>query len=238
MTYTFKLARRLAVSRSISMLATLLLLSSILGAFRIPQQGEISPQPPWTLAAPPSSPMLPKRSPRRRRPSARPPEIIPVLQEDAGHAWKLASRMRTRGSFFLLTGVSLVVCGVLTWWLNVPPYLPGETPELYLARALPSLGVLLPMEGLGWFFLRQYRPCMEDYNRLLARASEREKHRGAFLSLGDEPGPAERCMFAIGLLTGDMPGRSEQGVVPQAPSQQAEPYPLLSLLQTLLARRQ
>jgi hypothetical protein len=122
--------------------------------------------------------------------------IARILRESAHSAAKLAIKMERRINTHLILGVLVGVAGLAVWWISfhLGPGGPEVGPDkkadftLYLEQAIPRITILLFIELLAGFFLRQYRIGVEDlkYFLELRRRADAKRIAYAIYALVDE----------------------------------------------------
>jgi hypothetical protein len=84
----------------------------------------------------------------------------------------------------------------------------GDVLSDHVTRAIRPFGILIFIEGIAWFLLRQYRALMEDYKAFHRGYIRRVNILVAFKILHDNPNPPQAVLALAGALwTEDLSGR-------------------------------
>jgi uncharacterized membrane protein YdcZ (DUF606 family) len=114
--------------------------------------------------------------------TVKPKLITDLLAASAENAFGIATRMERRINTHLILGIIVGLVGLLVWYLSF--YLnEGDVPTDPWGRFwqfFPRVTILLFIELLAGFFLRQYRIGVEDLKYFLERARKADMNTTAF----------------------------------------------------------
>lgn len=170
--------------------------------------------------------------------------VYGVLEGDVRDARDRADDLYRRSSTLLWVGVSMALLGVAVFWVSLPRTLaPDATHDLnyYFLNAIRPVGILVFIEGVAFFLLRQYRVLIEDY-KSLHRLYLRRSNLAIAFEAADEFEDEHRrstLMLLIGAaLTDDLSGRLKQGESTEHLEgiRAVEPNPVFGLVQEIVAR--
>ena len=98
--------------------------------------------------------------------------------------------------------------------------------------------MLLSIEAIAWFLLRQYRSLVEDYKTFHRLYIKRANYLLAHKILSHRPATSEDLTIAGSLLTEDLSGRLAQGQSTEAleAMKTIEPNPVTTLIEAAIKR--
>jgi hypothetical protein len=114
-------------------------------------------------------------------------------------AGEVAKRMERRTNTYLVVGVAMGVLGLVFWWISLP-HVKISTPWDFVQQGLPRLTVLLFIELLAGFFLRQYRIGVEDFKYFLELKRRADHNRVCYSILDKLEEPEALRDFARAIL--------------------------------------
>ena len=101
--------------------------------------------------------------------------------------------------------------GVSIFYVTLPETQKDEVLMAYLPKVVRPTGVLIFVEAIAWFLLRQYRALVEDYKWFYRLYLKRANYLAALRILQKDPVRPEDAFVAISLVHEDMSGRLKQG---------------------------
>jgi hypothetical protein len=115
------------------------------------------------------------------------------------------------------------------FWSSVAPSLP---------RVLRSTGVLIFIEAIAWFLLRQYRSLIEDFKQFTRLYLKRANYLAAFVLLSDPDSTPESRVLAAALIQEDLSGVLRSGETLEAIEKEKidDKNPIFTVLSTGLTR--
>lgn len=125
---------------------------------------------------------------------------ISVLKDEVHYARRRALDVHQRSSIMLLAGVVMAFVGVGAFYVSLPPVGPDTTLEAYLMQSLRPAGMLVFVEALAWFLLRQYRSLSEEYRRFHRLAQRRADFLTAFMTVDQANTPDAVVLVLTALL--------------------------------------
>jgi hypothetical protein len=151
-----------------------------------------------------------------------------VLAASVLGAEKRAEVLFSRSTLLLAGGILMAFIGVLVFYITLPDFSYGSHNVLiegssnrvsiedtknstvlshYLLRAIRPMGVLMFLEAIAWFLLRQYRELIEDYKVFHRVYLRRMNLLAAYkVSCNGNRGP-EELFLAAALLEDDLSGK-------------------------------
>ena len=101
--------------------------------------------------------------------------------------------------------------GVAIFYVTLPEASKDEQASEFLLHAMRPTGVLVFLESISWFLLRQYRALIEDYKWFHRLYIKRANYLAAICIL-DRPKPRPEDMFlAAALVREDLSGKLSKG---------------------------
>jgi len=163
-----------------------------------------------------------------------------ALLIEAKNAWLTAQRFYGNSIYLLVSGVfmAFVGMGIFVFTVkDIPPESKGSWPYYVFATIRP-FGLLIFIEAIAWFLLRQYRSSSEDFkifHRIYLRRSNYFIARKAFSEISSLE---KSRKIAQELLSEDLSGRLSVGQTTEAieAMKMDENNPVFKLLSDALAR--
>ena len=161
-----------------------------------------------------------------------------VLENAVTGALRRAEDLYSRSTLLLAAGIVMAFVGVLSFYATLPEYSGSETPSEYLPKAIRPTGILIFVESIAWFLLRQYRALIEDYKSFHLLYLKRVNQLAAYHMLSQETVRHEELLLAVSLLHEDLSGRLQQGETTEALEAAKIPdsNPVFSLLDSIVKR--
>lgn len=159
-----------------------------------------------TPAAPAMPPPLAQPSTASQSTSAR-----QVFEKEVQLAAHRADTLFTRSTYLLTGGVMMAFVGVAVFYATLPEPGRDETQTTYWIRAVRSAGMLIFLEAIAWFLLRQYRSLIEDFKSFHRIYMKRANYLATITLLEKEQVRPEDLLIASALLGEDLTGRLSTG---------------------------
>jgi len=149
---------------------------------------------------------------------ASPPQITPqasltpvdLFAQEVAVAANRADALFGRSTLLLAGGIVMSFIGVSIFYVTLPDT-QNEPILTYLSKVVRPTGVLIFVEAIAWFLLRQYRALVEDYKWFYRLYLKRANYLAALRILQKDPVRAEDAFVAISLVQEDMSGRLKKG---------------------------
>jgi hypothetical protein len=169
------------------------------------------------------------------------PDAELTLSHDVARAAALAGGLFSRSTLLLSGGIVMSFVGIAVFWAALPTF-DAFTPDTplyrYIMLTLRPVGMLIFVEAIAWFLLRQYRALIEDY-KLFHRLYLRRANLLVAVRLIKKPAMASPDILLLAtLLTDDVSARlksSEDKETSQA-LKHVDQSPILELLAKVLDR--
>ena len=130
--------------------------------------------------------------------------------------------------------------GIGVFWVSLPDIPTESKPNLtvYLAQAIRPLGMLLFVEAIAWFLLRQYRALIEDYKVFHRVYLRRANLLAALRITSDSQVSAATLPVVTTLLSDGMyePSAAVDSDSKNGDSGQGQAAPAFELLRTVVER--
>jgi hypothetical protein len=140
--------------------------------------------------------------------------ILWALEKSAG---LLANRMERRMNTYLILGITIGAVGLAVWAYasQVPTHNPSEAAGMELLQALafhtlPRLTILVFIEVLAGFFLRQYRIGVEDFKYFLQLKRQADTNLLGYAMVAAQEDEALKAKFFEALLAQTAGGRTDE----------------------------
>jgi len=163
-----------------------------------------------------------------------------ALGADIKLAITLAAALYSRSTLLLAGGIVMSFIGIAVFWASLPEIAADKKFDLtsYLPQTIRPLGMLLFVEAIAWFLLRQYRALVEDY-KLFHRMYLRRVNFLAALRITSKPNVApSELSVAAALLVDDLTSRLRPGETTETleATKQIDSNPLVDLLTIIINR--
>jgi hypothetical protein len=122
-----------------------------------------------------------------------------------------ADGLFSRSTLLLAGGIIMAFIGVGIFYVTLPETKGDETLTSYWPKVVRPTGVLIFVEAIAWFLLRQYRALVEDYKWFYRLYLKRANYLAAIRILGVENVRPEDTFVAVSLIQEDYSGRLKSG---------------------------
>ena len=136
---------------------------------------------------------------------------IDLFAQEVAAASGRADGLFVRSTLLLAGGIVMAFIGVSIFYVTLPETQKDEVLMAYLPKVVRPTGVLIFVEAIAWFLLRQYRALVEDYKWFYRLYLKRANYLAALRILQKDPVRPEDAFVAISLVHEDMSGRLKQG---------------------------
>lgn len=165
-----------------------------------------------------------------------------VLLDDVARAVELAIGLYSRSTLLLVGGIAMAFVGIGVFWASLPavPQVPGNLNEValaYLPLAVRPVAMLVFVEAIAWFLLRQYRQLIEDYKTFHRVYLRRVNFLAAFKISSGKDATAAELAIAAALLSDDVTGRLKMGETTEhlEAVKQIEPNPVIEIFSAVIS---
>jgi hypothetical protein len=134
-----------------------------------------------------------------------------VFTHEVKHAEFRAETLFKRSTYLLTGGVLMAFVGVVVFYATLPEPARDETHTAYLIRTFRSAGMLIFLEAIAWFLLRQYRNLIEDFKSFHRIYMKRANYLAAITVLDKEAVRSEDLLLVTALLGEDLSGKLASG---------------------------
>jgi len=128
----------------------------------------------------------------------------------------LAREIFLRSTLLLVGGILMAFIGVGIFYFTLPEIRDNDTAEKYGLFALRPTGVLIFIEAIAWFLLRQYRSLNEDYKWFHRIYLKRSNYVGALKILDKHEVRREDILLALTLIQEDLSGKLKKNETTEA----------------------
>jgi hypothetical protein len=144
---------------------------------------------------------------------ATPAKLTPVefFASEVQGAARRADGFFARSTLLLAGGIVMAFIGVGIFYVTLPETLRDETLMSYWPKVVRPTGVLIFVEAIAWFLLRQYRALVEDYKWFYRLYLKRANYLAALRILGTGAVRPEDVFVAASLIQEDLSGRLKSG---------------------------
>lgn len=158
------------------------------------------------------------------------------LAADVSSALNQARELYSRSTLMLAGGVIMAFIGVGIFYVSFPQFQAGEDRWTYLEKGIRPTGMLIFVEGIAWFLLRQYRALMEDYKAFHHLYLKRANYLIALKTLSASGISPPQMFLAASMISEDLTGRLKRGETTETLEgvRATEPNPVFTLLRSLV----
>ncbi|HEX9147333.1 MAG TPA: hypothetical protein VGA09_23910 [Candidatus Binatia bacterium] len=136
---------------------------------------------------------------------------VDLFAAEVDAAGRRADLLFSRSTLLLTGGVIMAFIGVGIFYVSLPETKVDETLTSYWPKVVRPTGVLIFVESIAWFLLRQYRALVEDYKWFYRLYLKRANYLAAIRILGVENLRPEDTFVAVSLIQEDYSGRLKTG---------------------------
>jgi hypothetical protein len=163
-----------------------------------------------------------------------------TLATDVDRAITLASSLYSRSTLLLGGGIVMSFIGIGVFWVSLPS-MPADgkySVTAYLPLTIRPLGMLVFVEAIAWFLLRQYRALVEDYKAFHRMYLRRINFLIALRLVSESGSSPSKTSIAAALLVDDVSGRLKKDETTEAleGTKQIEPNPVVELFSAAIKR--
>ena len=163
------------------------------------------------------------------------------LAEDVDESRIRATELYSRSTLMLVAGVVMAFIGVAVFYFSLPSYSSVDANfdlRSYLARAIRPTGILIFLEGIAWFLLRQYRALIEDYKAFHRLYLKRANYLVSLKTLSMPEVSQAQMLLAASMLSEDLTGRLKPGETTEniEAVKGIEPNPVFAILLSVIER--
>ncbi|MBN3815833.1 hypothetical protein G3N57_04090 [Paraburkholderia sp. Se-20369] len=169
-----------------------------------------------------------------------------ALLVEINNAWFAARRFYNWSLYLLGSGVAMAFIGMAVFILTIPSreallqdlQSPQVDWKIYLILTIRPIGILIFMEAVAWFLLRQYRSATEDFKTFHKIYLRRSNYFSASKALAELESREKAVLLANALLAEDLSGRLNDGQSTEAIESMKidEVNPVFDVLSKLTAR--
>lgn len=134
-----------------------------------------------------------------------------VFAQEVKLAEYRAETLFKRSTFLLTGGVLMAFVGVAIFYATLPAPPQGQILATYWVSGIRAAGMLVFLEAIAWFLLRQYRNLIEDFKVFHRIYMKRANYLAAITVLDKETVRAEDILLVSALLGEDFSGKLQSG---------------------------
>ncbi|MFM2599817.1 hypothetical protein [Vibrio fortis] len=124
-----------------------------------------------------------------------------VFESDIKDCMTAVEQMRNSSIVLLFAGLSLALIGVAVFYNTIPQVHALTTEQItgpYLTMSIiRPVGILVFIESIAWFLLRQYRNSMEDYKQLYRIQLKRRNYKLSYELTSESSGKYEQLISSL-----------------------------------------
>jgi hypothetical protein len=136
---------------------------------------------------------------------------VDLFAAEVQAAARRADGFFARSTLLLAGGIVMAFIGVGIFYVTLPETQRDETLMSYWPKVVRPTGVLIFVEAIAWFLLRQYRALVEDYKWFYRLYLKRANYLAALRILGTGAVRPEDVFVAASLIQEDLSGRLKSG---------------------------
>lgn len=138
-----------------------------------------------------------------------------VFDLDLEDSLRATEKMRSTSIVLLFSGILLAILGVIIFYTTMPSYslfqMEKMTSLFLTLSILRPFGMLVFIESISWFLLRQYRNSMEDYKQLYRIYLKRKNYNLSYYIANNDHSNDFNKLLIDSLLKDDMTGILSEG---------------------------
>ena len=151
----------------------------------------------------------------------------------------VAASLYERSTLLIAGGIVMAFIGVGVFYFTLPETKDASTMSAFLPRVIRPTGILIFLEAISWFLLRQYRVQIEDYKAFYRIYLRRANLLMALKTLPKgNSSDAGQIAIAAAFLEDDQTGRLRSGETTEALAtlKVSDPNPVFDLFRDLIGR--
>jgi len=163
-----------------------------------------------------------------------------ILENEVLYAQKRSEELFSRSTLLLSGGIIMAFIGVGIFYVSLPDMTTEKILlEDYLAHSIRPAGVLVFVEAIAWFLLRQYRNLIEDYKTFHRMYLKRANYLISFKALESHESADAGLLLVTSLLNEDLSGKLFNGETTESLETQKikEDNPIFSLVSGIINQR-
>ena len=141
---------------------------------------------------------------------------LELFSADVAATGLRAEALFSRSTLLLIGGIIMSFIGVAIFYVTLPETKGDEQLSSYWPKVVRPTGVLIFLEAIAWFLLRQYRSLVEDYKWFYRLYLKRSNYLIACRLLSRDNIRPEDMFIATSLLQEDHSGRLRPGETTEA----------------------
>ena len=160
------------------------------------------------------------------------------LSDQVKTAAAIANGLYDRSTLLIAGGILMAFIGVGLFYVTIPETSDVKTISEYLPRVIRPTGMLVFVEAIAWFLLRQYRVQIEDYKSFYRIYLRRANLLIALKTIGTAGKDRAQMALAAAFLQDDQSGRLQKDETTETIASLAttDPNPVFDLFKTLIAQ--
>jgi hypothetical protein len=160
------------------------------------------------------------------------------LSEQVRTAAAIANALYDRSTLLISGGIIMAFVGVGVFYVTVPDTGGVSSLTEYLPRVVRPTGILIFVEAIAWFLLRQYRVQIEDYKGFYRIYLRRANLLIALKTVSSAPKDRAQMALAAAFLQDDQSGRLRKHETTEtlAALSASDPNPVFDLFRDLVAQ--
>jgi hypothetical protein len=160
------------------------------------------------------------------------------LSDQVQTAAAIANALYDRSTLLIAGGIVMAFVGVGVFYATVPETADIKSLSEYLPRAIRPTGILIFVEAIAWFLLRQYRVQIEDYKSFYRIYLRRANLLIALKTIASAGKDRAQMALAAAFLQDDQSGRLRQNETTETLAALAavEPNPVFDLFKDLVTQ--
>ena len=160
------------------------------------------------------------------------------LSEQVRTAAGIANALYDRSTLLISGGIIMAFVGVGVFYVTIPDTKGVSSLTEYLPRVVRPTGILIFVEAIAWFLLRQYRVQIEDYKTFYRIYLRRANLLIALKTISSAPKDRAQVALAAAFLQDDQSGhlRKNETTETLAALSASDPNPVFDLFRDLVAQ--
>lgn len=117
---------------------------------------------------------------------------LELLKEEIVSIKLESTASKASARWLLVSGVIMCFVGIGIFYVTIPQTTEGKSISTMTYEAIRPIGMLIFIEALAWFLLKQYRSVSDEYVRFLKASNRSANLLSAFLTLNEKSTAKER----------------------------------------------